>query len=165
MILIMSTLPPNSFSSCFSPPPTEDPPQHIHIYLLSKRGKQFWTQKILNCANLFMQALHLFIHLDTTGIVFGTFHALVWSFINLLRDTCSWQAATLNNVVNSFLSPQQFTETLDCGPLTPYILYPRFPVLAINSSIFQACIYHKVKSEEEKKTPNRLPNYLTKGHA
>ena len=47
-----------------------------------------------------------------------------------------------------FLSPQQSTETLDCGPPTPYILYPPpASYLHINSSIFQACLYNEVKSE------------------
>ncbi len=47
-----------------------------------------------------------------------------------------------------FLSPQQSTDTMDCGPPTPYILYPPpANYLNINSSIFQACLYNEVKSE------------------
>ena len=83
------------------------------------------------------------IHLDTLGIVVGPIHALVWSFINLLRDSCSWLAAALKNVVSSFFKSS--TIHRDLGLWSSNTLHSlSSPLLAIFISIHQyfklACI-------------------------
>ena len=142
----------------FSPCPHQQNPHRessysifMFICLVNLKG-QFWSQNRLNCSFLFMLTLHLFIHLDTLGTVVGPIHAFVWSFINLLRDSCSWLAAALKNVVSSFFKSSTFHRDLGLWPSNTLHSLSS-PLLDIFISIHQyfklACIIKcKVKKKK-----------------
>jgi len=98
---------------------------HIYVYLLVNLKRQCWSQNRLNCSFLFMLTLHLFYAFGYSRHCSGAYSCTCMELYKSTTRLLQLAGGCLKKCsFFIFLSPQQSTETLVCGPPTPYILYP-----------------------------------------